>query len=160
MRTVQVGRKSGMTLVEVIIAVSIIGLMAVMIVPAVQHSVRSRQNSRCASQLRRAIAAFELYRSENGAYPPDQNVPGDLSVSGMNPYFDDLGIDWWAEETELGGRWDWDVGYHSIPASISIWKPTASAKQLLEFDRLVDDNDLATGRFRKIETQYHYILEN
>ena len=153
--------KEGMTLVEMMIAISIIGLLSVILVPAVQYAVRSRQNSECASHLRQAIAAFELYHSEHGAYPPDQVVPGDLTVSGMEPYFEDLDMTgWWGETTELGGRWDWDIGYHSISASISIWKPTASSKQLQEFDQLVDDGNLSTGHFRKIDTQYHYILEN
>jgi type II secretory pathway pseudopilin PulG len=148
-----------MTLVEIVLAVSLISMLTVLLVPAVNLAIRSRENARCASQLRSAIALFELYRSEMGTYPPDQNVPGDLTVTGMADYFNSAGMDWWGETTELGGRWDWDLGYHGYTASVSIWKPTASRKQLTEFDGLVDDGDLASGRFIQVSTQYHYILE-
>lgn len=151
--------RGGMSLVEVLIAVALIGMLSVLLVPAVNLAIRSRENARCASQLRSAVALFELYRSEMGSYPPDQNVPGDLSVSGMEDYFNSAGIDWWGETTDLGGRWDWDLGYHGYTASVSIWKPTASARQLEEFDKLVDDGNLASGQFIQVSTQYHYILE-
>lgn len=150
----------GMTLVEIMISVSLIALIFVVAIPLVSLGIRSKENAACASKLRRAVAAFEMYRSEMGRYPPDQVVPSQTSIPAMANYFSDLSIDWWGDETELGGRWDWDIGYHDFAASLSIWQPSASEKQLIEFDRLIDDGDLDTGKFRKVSTQYHYILEN
>jgi hypothetical protein len=73
-------------------------------------------------------------------------------------YFPYFKINWWGAATELGGRWDWDVGYHGFAQSVSIWNPIASPEQLVEFDRLIDDGNLATGLFRKVGAQYHYII--
>jgi prepilin-type N-terminal cleavage/methylation domain-containing protein len=151
--------KQGMTLVEVLMVVSIIGLLAAFLVPAVNEAMWHRRVALCAGKLRTGIQAFELYRSEEGQYPPDQNVPGDLTVAAMSDYFNYFNIDWWGQTTELGGRWDWDRTYHGFNASLSIWKPTAPEKRLIALDRLLDDGNLATGNFRKVDTQYHYILE-
>lgn len=155
--------KQGMTLVEVLITVSIIGMLAAVLIPAVIVVQRGKQNAECARKLRVAAEAFELYAAETGAFPPDQNCPGDTTVPDMEAYyFPYFKIDWWGDATELGGRWDWDVGYHGFAQSVSIWCPTVSAEQLLELDRMVDggDGDLATGAFRKVGSQYHYIVRN
>lgn len=148
-----------MTLVEIAIAIAIIAMLAAFLIPAFNVALRHRQNAECASHLRRAVAAFELYRSEMGGYPPDQVVPTQTTVAAMADYFSSLRIDWWGETTSLGGRWDWDIGYHGFAASISIWKPTVSTAQLTEFDKLVDDGNLSTGKLRLVSTQFHYILE-
>jgi type II secretory pathway pseudopilin PulG len=148
-----------MTLVEILLVVGIIGLLAALLVPTVNVAIRNKENAQCASRLRSGVAAFELYHSEMGGYPPDQVVPSQTTVAAMADYFSSLNIDWWGEATSLGGRWDWDVGYHGFAASLSIWNPTKSAVQLTDFDRLVDDGNLATGKFRKVDSQYHYILQ-
>jgi prepilin-type N-terminal cleavage/methylation domain-containing protein len=149
----------GMTLVEILLVVTLIGLLAAFLIPAAITAIRHKENAQCASLLRRGVAAFELYRSEMGGYPPDQSVPSQTTVSAMADYFDGLNIDWWGAATPLGGRWDWDIGYHGFAASLSIWNPTKSAAQLTDFDRLIDDGNLATGKFRQVGTQYHYILQ-
>jgi type IV pilus assembly protein PilA len=148
--------KSGMTLIEILITASIIALLAAFIVPAVSKAIERRENALTASHMRIAINAFDLYRSEEGGYPPDK-TPGVIPPE-MVDYFNDLGIDWWAEQTDIGGHWDWDNGYH-FAYSISIASPTASADQLEELDALLDDGDLTTGDFRKVGVQHHYILE-
>lgn len=150
-----------MTLVEILIAVSVIALIFVIAIPLVTLSIRSRENAECVRQLHAAVNAFELYAAETGAYPGDQIVPSETTVAVMDDYyFPYFKIDWWGQTTPLGGRWDWDVGYHGFAQSVSIWQPTASAAQLTDFDRMVDDGDLNTGRFRKVGSQYHYILND
>lgn len=149
--------KRGMTMIEVVMVVSIISLLAAFIVPAAKLALRSRENAQAASKLRRAVAAFELYRSETGSYPADKN-PGEIPPE-MATYFADMKItNWWNSATELGGNWDWDNGYH-FKYSVSISAPTKSTDQLTEFDKLIDDGNLAAGKFRQSGTQYHYILE-
>lgn len=152
--------KSGMTLTEMLLAVTILGMLALLLIPAISLAVRSRENAECARKIQTAVQAFNLYGADTGEYPPDQNVPGETSVPAMEDYyFPYFKIDWWGDETELGGRWDWDVEYHGFRRSVSICNPTVSSEQLTEFDRLIDDGNLNTGRFRKSGTQYHYILE-
>jgi len=149
--------KSGMTLVEILMTVGVIALLAAVMIPVTTIALRSRENSRTASRLRTAALAFTTYRSEMGSYPADRN-PGIVPPE-MVDYFTEFGIDnWWTAKTDLGGRWDWDNGYH-FKYSVSISTPARSSEQMTEFDKLVDDGDLATGIFRRVDVQYHYILE-
>lgn len=153
--------RCGFTLVEILLAVAIIGLLAALTVPTIDLTRRSRENAQAASKLRRAVAAFEMYRSEMGRYPADRN-PGVIPPE-MVGYFAELNIDdWWSSATELGGGWDWDNGYN-FKYSVSISAPTKSEAQMKEFDSLVEKpgegGDLSTGFFRKVGVQYHYILE-
>jgi len=75
--------KSGMTLVETLIAVAVVGVLATAVfVPAVTISLRCKQNAECAHKLRTAVAAFELYASETGGYPPNRqagSVPPEMA---------------------------------------------------------------------------------
>ncbi len=154
--TVKPNCRYGMTLIEVVMVASLIGLLAAFIIPAVKLALRSRENAQVASKLRQAVAAFELYRSENGMYPADKN-PGVVPPE-MVSYFSDMKItNWWSSTTELGGNWDWDNGYN-FKYSVSISNPT-KADQMTEFDQLIDDGNLSSGIFRRVGTQYHYILE-
>jgi type II secretory pathway pseudopilin PulG len=151
-----------MTLIEILITVSCIALLAAFILPVVGKTLKHRDNARTASRMRIAVNAFELYQSDYGEYPADK-TPGVVPPE-MTDYFIDLGIvdasgsGWWTETTDVGGRWDWDNGYH-FAYSVSIAAPTASLDQMMDLDRLLDDGVLETGTFRKSGTQYHYILE-
>jgi prepilin-type N-terminal cleavage/methylation domain-containing protein len=156
-RVIKPDGRYGFTLVEILLAVTIIGLLAAFIIPVFNIAIRSRENAHCASKLRQVVAAFTMYRSEMGSYPADRN-PGVIPPE-MTDYFAELNIDdWWSSPTELGGGWDWDNGYH-YNYSVSISAPTKSAVQLTEFDKLIDDGVLSTGNFRQSGTQYHYIIE-
>jgi type II secretory pathway pseudopilin PulG len=145
-----------MTLVEILISLSIIALMAVFSVPAFMHSMRQRENLEAITQLRTALSAFELYATEKDDYPPDCQ-PAEIPPEMTAYYFPYFKIDWWSQETPLGGSWDWDNGYH-YAYSVSISSPTRSEKQLRDFDAMIDDGDLDTGLFRQRGNQYHFIL--
>ena len=150
--------RQGMTLIEIVITASIIGLLAAFILPAVVKSMERRENGLCASKMRIAVNAFELYFSEEGEYPPDVNRS--IVPSEMVDYFVTLGIDWWTELNELGAAWDWDKD-NNFAYSVSFVDPDSSVseKQLVEFDALMDDGDLTTGNLRRVGSRYHYILE-
>lgn len=149
----------GFTLVEVLLTAAVIGLLAALLVPSYTLALRRRENAECARQLRAAVEAFELYAEEAGSWPAD-TTPGVIPPEMENYYFPYFKIDWWGDETELGGHWDWDAGYHGFNFSVSIYSPSASADQLTEFDQLIDDGNLDSGNFRKVGTQYHYIIED
>lgn len=149
-------QRSAMTLVEVMVVVSIIGLLAAALFPAVKKSLEYKENSAVAHKLRTATQAFELYRSEEGSYPEDR-TPG-VTPPEMVDYFDFFEIDWWAEITEIGGKLDWDEGYH-FAYSVSIHAPTRGREQLEDLDKMIDDGNLSSGKFRAVDDHYHYILE-
>ena len=153
--------RGGLTLVEIVLVVGIIGLLAVFIIPAVNRAVRNRENVQAARKLQTAVEAFELCAAESttNAYPAEssQGVVPTVMADYYFPYFK---IDWWSAPTELGGNWDWDVDRDGFHLSVSIVAPTRSQTQMQEFDRLIDDGDLTTGRFQQVGTRYHYIIED
>jgi prepilin-type N-terminal cleavage/methylation domain-containing protein len=153
----QHANQRGMTLVEVLLVLAIIALLSVFLIPAINAAIRGRENAECARKLRAAVEAFSLYAADTGGYPADKNS-GQIPPEMADYYFPYFKIDWWSETTALGGRWDWDNGYH-FNFSVSISVPTRTQEQLTEFDRMIDDGDLNSGNFRKVETQYHYIIE-
>ena len=150
--------QKGMTLVEILIVVSILGMLTAMTGAAIRHALRQRENLQAANRLRTAVSAFQLYASEQGAYPPDRTpaiTPPEMSAY----YFPYHKIDdWWEEATPLGGQWDWDNGYH-YDFSVSIHAPDCSIKQLEMFDAMIDDGDLYAGEFRRHGNHYHFIIE-
>ncbi len=140
-----------------VLAMAIIGMLAVALIPAINLALRSRQNAECARKLRAAVDAFELFAAETGSYPAERSsgvVPPEMA----DYYFPYFKITWWDEITELGGRWDWDAG-SDFKYSVSISAPTKSASQMTEFDKLIDDGNLSSGNFRQVNMQYHYIIE-
>jgi type IV pilus assembly protein PilA len=136
--------------------VTIIGLLAALMVPAFNMAARSRQNAQAASRLRTLVAAFELYASEHGDYPIDVNRA--IVPPGMAPYFDSMGITWFSADTALGGNWDWGKNQLGALATIAIAAPTVSRAQMEEFDRLIDDGNLSTGRFRLTGVHHFFII--
>lgn len=145
--------RSGMTLVEILITVSIIGLLAAFIIPAYNLAIRSRENALTASRLRQAMTAFSMYRMEVGSVPAtltDGKVPPAIA-----DYFASLGItSWWTNSTPVGGVWGWTGGI--VPA-VMIMNPTRTTAQMNEiikmFEAAKDPN------FRQSGTDYKYYLK-
>ena len=150
--------RNAMTLVELLMVLSIVGVLAAVIIPAATLGLQYRDNTDTANHLRIAVQAFDLYKDETGSYPVDKN-PAVTPPEMAGYYFPYFKIDdWWSKTTRLGGKWDWDNGYN-FAYSVSISSPTVSASQLEDYDRLVDDGDLGTGRLRLVGHQLHFILE-
>ncbi|MFA6174092.1 MAG: type II secretion system protein [Kiritimatiellales bacterium] len=151
--------RCGFTLVEAVLAVTIIALLAAFIVPAVNLATRSRENGQAARKLQTAVEALELYASERGDYPADVNrgiIPPEMAEY----YFPYYKIDWWDDVTELGGQWDWGHNQLGATATVAIVAPTRSTGQMTEFDRLIDDGNLNTGKFRYDgDKHYYYIIQ-
>lgn len=149
--------RSGMTLVELLITVTIIGMLAAFVIPVYNLAMRRRENSLVASHLRSALTAFAMYRSETGAYPPNSSR-GTIPPA-MAGYFADLKIDqWWTKTTELGGKWDWDNDAgNTFRYRITIADATKT-EQMGDLDKLIDDGNLATGNFRLQNSEYCYTL--
>lgn len=138
-------RTRGFTLIELMIAVAIIALLALMAVPAF---ARARQRTRIAkfmNALRVATGAFDQYATEHaGSYPPDVNRG--ITPAGMQSYFGDK-LDWTAP-TPIGGNWDWDVDVFGVKAGVSIVNSSLSDSEMKQIDAEIDDGNLNTGSFQ------------
>jgi prepilin-type N-terminal cleavage/methylation domain-containing protein len=149
----------GFTLVEIMIVVVIIGLLAALAVPALRRVQRAAQNARVASDFRVFAQAFETYAVQNGFWPNNAGsgvVPtAPVSMAG------DFKVAVWQAVTPIGGRWNWDRNMSGVAAGISISGLTCTDEQLAEIDARIDDGDLTTGRFQKVQaTRVTLILES
>ncbi|NQU40965.1 MAG: type II secretion system protein [Lentisphaerae bacterium] len=154
------GKRSGFTLVEIMIVVLTIALLSALAMPGLSKARTQTQLTRIANDLKQFSAAFDLYAMERGQYPPDSHMPlpYHLPNTAMEEY---LNADKWVEETAVGGFYNWE-GPDSYPyAGISIFGATASEKTMQSLDKILDDGDLSSGLFRKIaaNSRYTYILE-
>ncbi len=147
-------RAAGFTLVEIMVVVVIIGLLAVLGLPAFSKSRQSSQNNRFISDLRVFAQAFENYSLMNGAWPP--NAGSGAPPPGMAGEIRQAN---WSVANSVGGVWNWDNNFNGIIAGISSTGVTASDLQMIMIDRRIDDGDLTTGLFRKINGRFTYILE-
>lgn len=69
----------GFTLIELLVVIAILGLLAALLLPAVQAAREAARASTCRNHLRQLSLAAELFHDANGAYPPAryQSRPGE-----------------------------------------------------------------------------------
>lgn len=103
----RVRRPSGVTAIEVLISIAVLGILSSLILPAIQRARAAAQRTACASNLRQLIAAAQDHVAAQRVYPPYligviRQVPGDMTstsrirnLSGhvaMLPYLDQMAI--------------------------------------------------------------------
>src|SRR5271167_4412008 len=64
------GRRHGFSLIEVIVVVGIIGLLAALLLPAVQAARESARSTQCFNNLRQLGIALHNYHDAHSCFPP------------------------------------------------------------------------------------------
>jgi prepilin-type N-terminal cleavage/methylation domain-containing protein len=82
------GRQDGFTLVELLVVIAIIGILAALLLPALQRSKLSAQRAICANNLKQVGVAVKLYADEH-----DGSLPG--ATKPPAGYWKTNGIDIW-----------------------------------------------------------------
>jgi prepilin-type N-terminal cleavage/methylation domain-containing protein/prepilin-type processing-associated H-X9-DG protein len=72
-------RGAGFTLVELLVVISIIGLLAALVVPVVKRAQNSSMKAASASNLRQIGVAMMSYTAEYGRFPPPRSDPSKSS---------------------------------------------------------------------------------
>ena len=71
-KRIMMRRRSGFTLIEIMVVVVILGLLAALVVPRIGPQVAEAQRTTAATQIRSLEDALEMYRMHNGFYPSTQ----------------------------------------------------------------------------------------
>ncbi len=74
--SVRLVRNSGFTLIELLVSIAIIGVLAALLIPAVQASRDAARRTACKNQLRQLTLASHMYHDVHQCFPPGSYVMG------------------------------------------------------------------------------------
>lgn len=103
-------RKSGFTVVELLVVVAIIGLLVALLVPAINQARETARATQCRNHLRNFALSILNYQSTRGRFPPAATTAPEHSViTYLLPYLEEqtaydrinLSIDWDQGSNEL-----------------------------------------------------------
>ncbi len=153
--------RTGFTILELMIVVSIIGLLAVLAIPAFMKIRQRAQDTAFINNLRQLSASMERYAITEGDYPTEAGAGVEpVRFKPYRPHHID-----WTEKSHIGGHWDWDraanrsTNIHGFYAGLTISHPERTSTQMTEIDERIDDGNIYSGEFRRISDGYTYILQ-
>ena len=172
--------RRGFTLVEIMVAVAILGILIAVAVPAYQRYQRKAEETQLVNNLRIFSQAFNTFAMKYGTFPGSQPV-GTLPAGLVDNNGDSMqgelrDADW--TSTWKGGQYKWDgwvVGTSSsskpsftgsgstigtVTGAISIVGTTTDTTEMTEIDAIIDDGNLSTGSFQQTgSNQYTYVVQ-
>jgi prepilin-type N-terminal cleavage/methylation domain-containing protein/prepilin-type processing-associated H-X9-DG protein len=96
--------KSGLTLVELLAVIAIVGLLMGLLLPAVQGVREAARRTTCSNNLKQVGVAVHGYMQANNGFPPALTAPGGLSFwAVILPYADQIAI---------ADKFDYGAGYY------------------------------------------------
>jgi type II secretion system protein G len=127
-------KRSGFTLIELLIVIAIIGLLASVVLVAVNNARSKGRSAKRVSDIRALQKALELYYSDNGSYPVSNSFVFDCYlptasynnyIPGMAPYVANLPHD---PASHCGGTQDYNYAYRSNGVDYKLLVPVVPNK--------------------------------
>ncbi|MEM7359091.1 MAG: prepilin-type N-terminal cleavage/methylation domain-containing protein [Pseudomonadota bacterium] len=147
----QRNKKSGFSLIELIITVAIVAVLTAVALPSFRDYLVRVELSELALKFDQMEFILNVHYQQNGSYPNDTHI---IPPAGVDM------PDYWLDETLIGGNFNWE-GPNNYPyAGISILGATAPERHIQMLDRLIDNGDINSGKFRLTPNGRHtYILD-
>jgi prepilin-type N-terminal cleavage/methylation domain-containing protein len=146
-------QRSAFTLVEMMIAVSVIGLLVLITVPAAVRAKNRSSTIALINEIRTTSDAFLMYAQEKNGWPPTSGTFG-VVPTGMNVYMPKKST--WQANAPLGGLWYfWNVdplGVNGWSSYIGVYNSNYTTDQTQLVDATLDDGNGNTGAIRQFST--------
>ncbi len=148
-------RSQGFTLVELMITLAITGILAAGVINSYRDYIVRAQMTDLAAQFGAYQRVFDGFKEINGFYPQDATMGQTPSnANGIN-----IDLARWQTPTFAGGLWNWEGPDNHSYAGIAISGASATEEEMIQLDAILDNGDLTTGRFRRIGSDYTYIID-
>jgi prepilin-type N-terminal cleavage/methylation domain-containing protein len=144
-------RVRAFTLFELMIAITIVALLAALAIPAFDKVRQSARRGRYISDVKAYAGAIQIHAMHTGVWPASSGagvVPAELAD--VIPFG-------WTLPSSLGGQWLWSNG--GGVRAIVLLNPTPAPSDFAEIDVKIDDGNPATGLFQLDGTDWVYLVE-
>lgn len=144
---------SGFTIIELLVAVSIVGILASLASPVFEEYRLQSQIAATASEIKVIEKAVLAYNAANDTYPINRSqgvFPPELAGL-LNPSI-------FTTPPPVGGQYDWEGPSAWGIAGISVRNSKIdTVSKWLILDAMLDDHSLISGRFRWIPGPGNYV---
>ena len=148
-------RERGFTLIEVLIVLIVLGLLAGIVMANVGTASEDSRRGAFITSLKTFVRLESGYRAETGNYLEDAS--SGVCPAGFERF---IRREDWERITPIGGVWDSQRDEDGITSAIGVHFSGPGATRddayMLKLDLQFDDGNLATGGFRKLESDRYY----
>lgn len=130
----------GFALVELMVALTIVAMLAALAFPAFARMRQSARQTRFVADLRAYVSFFQVYQMRYGDWPADA-APGDVPLGLMEEM--PAG---WRSGSPLGGVWQW-TSVEGVKA-IVLHNHDGTDADFAKIDAKIDDGESGAGAFR------------
>ncbi len=132
----------GFTLIELLVVIAIIGMLVLLLLPAVQAAREAARMTQCRNRLRQLAIAATNFESLRGHLPPGVTAENDDLQQGMHSGF--VFLLPFLEEEALFAAYDFDQSWTS-PVNVAVGRSTLTALRCPSSESIVPDDPFIRG---------------